>query len=104
VSDYLKVKPGRFQVEVRKSGDAADAPPPATATEAQVPMTQPAIARFYLGVDAAAASPSDWRRASERFGRPVGLPAAGLHRGRAGPVPLAAGRWARAARARCRGC
>jgi hypothetical protein len=49
-------------------------PPPATAAEAQVLMTQPAIARFYLGVDAAAASPSDWRRAGERFGRPVGLP------------------------------
>lgn len=34
VSDSLKVKPGRFQVEVRKSGDAADAPPVVAATVA----------------------------------------------------------------------
>jgi uncharacterized protein DUF4397 len=32
VSDYLKVRPGRFQVEVRKSGQAADAPPVVSAT------------------------------------------------------------------------
>jgi Domain of unknown function (DUF4397) len=32
VSDYLRVKPGRFQVEVRKSGDAADAKPVIAAT------------------------------------------------------------------------
>jgi hypothetical protein len=50
------------------------APPPATATEAQVLMTQPAIARLYLGVDPAVASAADWRRAGERFGRPLGLP------------------------------
>src|SRR5919202_1251444 len=27
VSDYLRVKPGRFKVEVRKAGDPADATP-----------------------------------------------------------------------------
>ncbi|HEU4399904.1 MAG TPA: DUF4397 domain-containing protein [Actinomycetota bacterium] len=32
VSDYLKVKPGRFKVEVRKSGQAADTPPVIAAT------------------------------------------------------------------------
>jgi hypothetical protein len=50
------------------------APPPATAAEARVLMAQPAIARFYLGTDAAAASAAAWRRAAERFGRPLGLP------------------------------
>jgi Domain of unknown function (DUF4397) len=32
VSDYLRVKPGRFQVEVRKSGQPADSPPVIAAT------------------------------------------------------------------------
>jgi hypothetical protein len=32
VSDYLKVKPGRFKVEVRKSGQAASSPPVIAAT------------------------------------------------------------------------
>ncbi|HEU4399902.1 MAG TPA: hypothetical protein VFU54_18950 [Actinomycetota bacterium] len=48
--------------------------PPVTTTEAQVLMTQPAITRLYLGVDAAAATPSEWRRAGERLGRPLGVP------------------------------
>jgi len=37
-------------------------------------MTQPAITRAYLGVDPATATPGDWRRAGERFGRPLGVP------------------------------
>jgi hypothetical protein len=48
--------------------------PPTRTTEVQVLMTQPAIARLYLGVDAATASSGDWRRAAERFGRPLGVP------------------------------
>jgi Domain of unknown function (DUF4397) len=32
VSDYLKVKPGKFKVEVRKAGDPVDAPPVIAAT------------------------------------------------------------------------
>jgi Domain of unknown function (DUF4397) len=32
VSDYLKVKPGKFRVEVRKAGDPVDAPPVIAAT------------------------------------------------------------------------
>jgi hypothetical protein len=50
------------------------APPPTTTAEVQTLMTQPAIARAYLGMDPAAASPSEWRRAGERFGRPLGVP------------------------------
>jgi hypothetical protein len=50
------------------------APPPTTTAEVQTLMTQPAITRAYLGVDPAAASPSEWRRAGERFGRPLGVP------------------------------
>jgi hypothetical protein len=50
------------------------AAPPTTTAEVQTLMTQPAIARAYLGVDPAAASPGEWRRAGERFGRPLGVP------------------------------
>jgi hypothetical protein len=50
------------------------AAPPTTTAEVQTLMTQPAIARAYLGVDPATASPSEWRRAGERFGRPLGVP------------------------------
>jgi hypothetical protein len=32
------------------------------------------IARAYLGTDPATATPEDWRRARERFGRPLGTP------------------------------
>jgi hypothetical protein len=37
-------------------------------------LTQPPITRAYLGVDPATATPDDWRRAAERFGRPLGVP------------------------------
>jgi len=50
------------------------APPPTTTTGVRMLMTQPAITRAYLGVDLASATPGDWRRAGERFGRPLGLP------------------------------
>jgi hypothetical protein len=50
------------------------APPPTTTTGVQMLMTQPPITRAYLGVDPASAAPADWRRAGERFGRPLGVP------------------------------
>jgi len=50
------------------------APPPTTTTGVRMLMTQPAITRAYLGVDPATATPGDWRRAGERFGRPLGVP------------------------------
>ena len=49
------------------------APPPTTTAEVQTLMTEPAIARAYLGTDPATASAGDWRRAGERFGRPLGV-------------------------------
>jgi hypothetical protein len=50
------------------------APPPTTTAEVQTLMTEPAIARAYLGTDPATASSGGWRRAGERFGRPLGVP------------------------------
>jgi hypothetical protein len=49
------------------------APPPTTTAEVQTLMTEPAIARAYLSMDPATASAGDWRRAGERFGRPLGV-------------------------------
>jgi hypothetical protein len=49
------------------------APPPITLAEVQTLMTEPAITRAYLGMDPATASQGDWRRAGERFGRPLGV-------------------------------
>jgi hypothetical protein len=49
------------------------APPPITIAEVQTLMTEPAITRAYLGMDPATASQGDWRRAGERFGRPLGV-------------------------------
>jgi hypothetical protein len=50
------------------------APPPTTTTGVRMLLTQPPIARLYLGMDPEAAAPTDWRRAAERFGRPLGVP------------------------------
>jgi hypothetical protein len=50
------------------------APPPTTTTGVRMLLTQPPIARAYLDVDPATATPGDWRRAGERFGRPLGVP------------------------------
>jgi hypothetical protein len=49
-------------------------PPPPTDAEARVFLNVEAIARVYLGTDPAGASPDDWRRATDRFGRPLGMP------------------------------
>jgi hypothetical protein len=50
------------------------APPPTTTAGVRMLLTQPPIARAYLGADPATATPGDWRRAGERFGRPLGVP------------------------------
>jgi hypothetical protein len=49
-------------------------PPPPTDAEARVFLNVEAITRVYLGTDPAGASPDDWRRATDRFGRPLGMP------------------------------
>jgi hypothetical protein len=49
-------------------------PPPPTDAEARVFLNVEAIARVYLGTDPEGASPDDWQRATDRFGRPLGMP------------------------------
>jgi hypothetical protein len=48
--------------------------PPVTDRQALALLDDEMIARAYLGTDPAAATPEDWRRARERFGRPLGAP------------------------------
>jgi hypothetical protein len=50
------------------------APAPTTDVQARALLKDQTIARAYLGVAPASASTADWRRARERFGRPVGMP------------------------------
>jgi hypothetical protein len=47
--------------------------PPVTNRQAQSLLNDRVIARAYLGTDPASASDDDWRRARDRFGRPLGL-------------------------------
>jgi hypothetical protein len=48
--------------------------PPVTDRQALALLDDELIARAYLGTGPAAATPEDWRRARERFGRPLGTP------------------------------
>jgi hypothetical protein len=48
--------------------------PPVTDRQALALLDDELIARAYLGTEPAAATPEDWRRARERFGRPLGTP------------------------------
>jgi hypothetical protein len=48
--------------------------PPVTDRQAVALLTDELIARAYLGNDPATATPEDWRRARDRFGRPLGTP------------------------------
>ena len=48
--------------------------PPVTDRQALALLDDELIARAYLGTDPAAATSEDWRRARERFGRPLGTP------------------------------
>jgi hypothetical protein len=48
--------------------------PPVTDRQAMALLGDKLIARAYLGTDPASASPEDWRRARNRFGRPLGTP------------------------------
>jgi len=48
--------------------------PPVTDRQALALLDDELIARAYLGTDPAAATAEDWRRARERFGRPLGTP------------------------------
>ncbi|HZA84627.1 MAG TPA: hypothetical protein VFC13_24655, partial [Actinomycetes bacterium] len=48
--------------------------PPTTDRQARALLEDRMIARAYLDADPASASAEDWRRARERFGRPLGRP------------------------------
>jgi hypothetical protein len=48
--------------------------PPVTDRQAMALLGDEQIAHAYLGTDPAAATPQEWRRARERFGRPLGAP------------------------------
>jgi hypothetical protein len=48
--------------------------PPVTDRQAQALLGDRLIARAYLGTDPATATADDWRRARDRFGRPLGMP------------------------------
>jgi hypothetical protein len=48
--------------------------PPVTDRQAQTLLNDELIARAYLGTDPASASAEDFRRARDRFGRPLGVP------------------------------
>jgi hypothetical protein len=47
---------------------------PGTDRQARSLLSDKLIARAYLGTDPATASEQDWRRARDRFGRPLGMP------------------------------
>jgi hypothetical protein len=47
---------------------------PVTDRQAMALLGDEMIARAYLGTDPANATPEDWRRARDRFGRPLGTP------------------------------
>jgi colicin import membrane protein len=47
---------------------------PVTDRQAMALLGDETIARVYLGTDPATATPDDWRRARDRFGRPLGTP------------------------------
>jgi hypothetical protein len=48
--------------------------PPVTDRQAMALLSDQMIARAYLGTDPATATAEDWRRARDRFGRPLGTP------------------------------
>jgi hypothetical protein len=48
--------------------------PPVTNRQTRALLSDEVIARAYLGTDPASATPGDFRRARERFGRPLGTP------------------------------
>jgi hypothetical protein len=48
--------------------------PPVTDRQARALLGDKLIARVYLGTDPATATPEDYRRARDRFGRPLGMP------------------------------
>jgi hypothetical protein len=50
------------------------APRPTTDAQARALLTDQTIAHAYLGAAPASASSTDWKRARDRFGRPVGRP------------------------------
>ena len=66
----------RLDVEAVADADIPlpSARPPVTDRQIQALLKDRLIAREYLGTDPATASASDWRRARDRFGRPLGLP------------------------------
>jgi hypothetical protein len=62
------------QAVARANLPLPSARPPVTDRQARALLGDKLIARAYLGTDPASASPEDWRRARNRFGRPLGTP------------------------------
>jgi hypothetical protein len=74
----IELPPLLVKLDVEAVADA-DIPlpstrPPVTDRQAMALLGDEMIARAYLGTDPATATPEDWRRARDRFGRPLGTP------------------------------
>ncbi|HEV8425637.1 MAG TPA: hypothetical protein VGS14_10670 [Actinomycetes bacterium] len=74
----IELPPLLAKLDARAVADAGIPLPPARApasdAKARTLLDDRVIARAYLGTDPAAASADDWRRARDRFGRPLGTP------------------------------
>jgi hypothetical protein len=74
----IELPPLLAKLDVEAVADAniplPSARPPVTDRQAQSLLRDKLIARAYLGTEAATASADDWRRARDRFGRPLGMP------------------------------
>ncbi|HEX2375378.1 MAG TPA: hypothetical protein VHO93_15465 [Actinomycetota bacterium] len=74
----IELPPLLAKLDVEAVADAdiplPSARPPVTDRQARALLPDKLIARAYLGTSPATASAEDWRRARERFGRPLGTP------------------------------
>ena len=74
----IELPPLLAKLDVEAVADAdiplPSAAPPVTNRQARALLRDELIGRAYLGTDPATASAEDFRRARERFGRPLGLP------------------------------
>jgi hypothetical protein len=74
----IELPPLLAKLDVEAVADAdiplPSARPPVTDRQAQALLSDPMIARAYLGTDPGTATAEQWRRARDRFGRPLGRP------------------------------
>jgi hypothetical protein len=74
----IELPPLLAKLDVEAVADAniplPSARPPVTDRQVRTLLSEELIARAYLGTDPASASPEDFRRARDRFGRPLGVP------------------------------